>query len=426
MSEADENATHWTSTDAVNAPIDAPTPPMTLSPSFEALYRDNYAFVWRCARRLCVDEAELEDVIQDVFVIAYRRLDCLSPDVRPSTWLFGILRNVIRNHRRTQARRSRRVDAYARSVDIRERQRRRRDAELGERVLASEELADFLGALDENERAVFVLAELEGYTGREIATMLAIKPNTASSRLGLARRAFCAHFDVPRSRGAVSAATRELREHPTSPPSDSRARCWGLIVAALARPAGLVAAPASLLALVTSKLVVSLGLAAAGLVAVVAGVTLASAATPATQTTLDDPDALERRALPGSGSGSASALALADPAAAPAEGDAEPEPVVVTPAPVIAPVAPAAKRIDPGEQLRRARAALIEGDAARALAALEAIPPTDARVRGPRLATEVAALCKLGDVDSARARVDALQSSEPDAALAARLDRACW
>src|SRR5512134_3499043 len=90
-------------------------------PRFEALYRDNYAFVWRCARRMCVDDGELEDVIQDVFVIAYRRLDSLTPGISPSTWLFGIMRNVVRNRARGRGRQHRRLGAIAREVDASER-----------------------------------------------------------------------------------------------------------------------------------------------------------------------------------------------------------------------------------------------------------------------------------------------------------------
>jgi RNA polymerase sigma factor (sigma-70 family) len=132
----------------MNAPIAAGDLAPQSSPRFEALYRDNYAFVWRCARRMCIDDGELEDVIQDVFVIAYRRIDSLAPGIAPSTWLFGIMRNVVRNRARGHGRQQRRLFALARDVEIRERHRQRLETQLGERVLASEMLLAFLRELD--------------------------------------------------------------------------------------------------------------------------------------------------------------------------------------------------------------------------------------------------------------------------------------
>jgi hypothetical protein len=74
-------------------------------PHFDEIYRDHFAFVWRSARRLGVDASSLDDVVQEVFVIAHRRLPSFEGRSSVSTWLFGITLRVARDHRRSRARR---------------------------------------------------------------------------------------------------------------------------------------------------------------------------------------------------------------------------------------------------------------------------------------------------------------------------------
>src|SRR5690606_32145520 len=65
------------------------------------------------------------------------------------------------------------------------------------------------------------------------------------------------------------------------------------------------------------------------------------------------------------------------------------------------------------EQLRLARAALLDGDPAEALALLDRIPARDTSLADARTATRAAALCKLGEVVQAQAEVDALRRRAP-------------
>jgi RNA polymerase sigma factor (sigma-70 family) len=396
-------------------------PEPVLDADFEALYRSNHAFVWRCARRMGIDESELEDVIQDVFVIAYRRRDQLDPQVKPCTWLFGILRNVVRNRARGRGRRQRRVAAYATQVDARERQRRRLETELGERLLADGLLAEFLRELDEGQRSVFVLAELEGYTGKEIAAALGINPNTAHSRLRLARRAFRAHFGLC-DRAAASAKLRELREQDQTPPESAQTRTWSLMIPILARPSW-AAAPAGalasgLLSALGSKLLAALVgvIVAVGLAAVVhepreLGPALAGPAASTSRVT--SPSEAERPLV-----------VLAD--GLELEPELELAPVLVQ-APARAVTAPPkAPAPDVAEPLRQARAALIDGRPAQALALLDDIPSGEARLLEARAATRVAALCKLGEVAEAQAAVTQLRERVPSSPVLARLESACW
>lgn len=416
----------------MNAPISAgdlahcsgthsPAQPIPASPRFEALYRDHYAFVWRCARRMCVDDSELEDVIQDVFVVAYRRLDSLVPGIAPTTWLFGIMRNVVRNRARGRGRQQRRLGAIARDVDASERHRQRLETAFAERAYARELLLGFLRELDESQRAVFVLAELEGHSAKEIAAALAINPNTASSRLRLARRAFCVHFGLEPSSRRAHEVTRPLREQPEQPEPSVQSHSWGLLLAAIAKPGGGLMT-GGLLTAATGKLTTMVG-------------TLTMAATLAVFVVIPS----EPRASAPSASASATSMAprarlssSAEVARISSDAAIELLPSDATDAPVIVQAthprvqAEALDSPAPAEQLRRARAALIAGDPVRTLELLDAIDHDDAAVLGQRSATRVAALCKLGDVEAARLVVSQLREREPTAPVLAQLDGACW
>src|SRR3954471_18819034 len=80
-------------------------------PAFEHVYREHVRFVWRTARRLGVRDVDVEDVCQRVFEIVHRQLPEFRGDARLTTWLFGIVRRVVSDHRRS---------AYERRRDLHE------------------------------------------------------------------------------------------------------------------------------------------------------------------------------------------------------------------------------------------------------------------------------------------------------------------
>ncbi|MCC6747616.1 MAG: sigma-70 family RNA polymerase sigma factor [Deltaproteobacteria bacterium] len=169
----------------VPAPDHASQPPEPAS--FAATYRAEVAQVWRCLRRLGVADADLEDKVHDVFVIAYRRwadYDAARP-ARP--WLAGIALRVASDYRRAAPRRRECTRELSEAVDPRSLP----DAAVAERQ-ARELVLAALEALDEDRRAVFVLHELEGYSVPEIATIVSAPLNTLYSRLRLAREDFAA------------------------------------------------------------------------------------------------------------------------------------------------------------------------------------------------------------------------------------------
>src|ERR1700730_7073255 len=69
-------------------------------PTFAQLYESQFSFVWRSARRLGTPEASIDDVVQEIFLVAHRKLPQFEGRSSIKTWVFGIVINVVRTHRR--------------------------------------------------------------------------------------------------------------------------------------------------------------------------------------------------------------------------------------------------------------------------------------------------------------------------------------
>lgn len=153
--------------------------------SFNDLYTQHFDFVWRNLRRLGVPPGLVEDAAQDTFVVVHRRLADLQPEASAKGWLFSIALRVAHDYRRTQKRKP----TVSLDVDI----TYSVDAGPFENVASLEAnrvLERFLGSLDPDKRAVFVLAELEELSAPEISAALGAGVNTIYSRLRVARERF--------------------------------------------------------------------------------------------------------------------------------------------------------------------------------------------------------------------------------------------
>jgi RNA polymerase sigma-70 factor (ECF subfamily) len=154
---------------------------------FKQVYDDNVAFVWRSLRRLGVREASLKDAVQDVFIVVHRRLEDFDERAHVRTWLFRICMHTARDQRRrAHVRREVFDDA---SLDHAS-SSAKTPVELME---DREALLLFDAALDRlamEQRAVFILFELEEMTGERIAECLGLPLGTVYSRLRRSREAF--------------------------------------------------------------------------------------------------------------------------------------------------------------------------------------------------------------------------------------------
>lgn len=161
-------------------------------PTVESLY-DRYAeYVYWSLCRLGVAKTMLADALQDVFVVVHRRLEEAPDEPYLRGWLFAIALRVASNHRRSARRRwwERRGKTNAHDFEDHAGPRQQEPLERTEHRQRIELFYTLLESLDDDKRAVFILAELEQMSTSEIARVLSINVNTAQARLRSARQRF--------------------------------------------------------------------------------------------------------------------------------------------------------------------------------------------------------------------------------------------
>jgi RNA polymerase sigma-70 factor (ECF subfamily) len=157
---------------------------VTLAQRYSELYEQHLEFVWRSARYLGEPSASLDDAVQDVFLVAYRRFQDFEARSSPRTWLFAITLRVVSDHRRSRRRKTRLLDSVKRMFTDSSPSPFDNTAH-AER---SRTLMSALDALNEGQRAVFVMSDLEELSAPEIASVLNVNLNTVYSRLRTSRR----------------------------------------------------------------------------------------------------------------------------------------------------------------------------------------------------------------------------------------------
>jgi len=160
----------------------------TTPSSFAEAYRDYAQRVARWAHNLGGYGIDVEDVVQEVFLVVSRKLPSYSASGSFTSWLFEITRRVVANHRRRQGRQllSR---ASAETLESAPSQGLDPAAELERRLL----VALFYRALDqlpEKYRTVFVLYEIEDLSTQAISDLCRLKLSTVKVQLVRARARF--------------------------------------------------------------------------------------------------------------------------------------------------------------------------------------------------------------------------------------------
>jgi RNA polymerase sigma-70 factor (ECF subfamily) len=171
----------------------APTPPAIEAraasppwlPVFCAVFRENYAYIARFLRHLGLRERDIDDVAQEVFVVVFQRFHLYDTSRPALPWICAFAVHCARAHRRRAARAP---DADAGRGDATD--SIEGGAPLDETIGARRSIRRGLAALPDEQREVFVLHDLLGFTVPEIAEIVGILTNTAYSRLRLARATF--------------------------------------------------------------------------------------------------------------------------------------------------------------------------------------------------------------------------------------------
>ena len=152
------------------------------------VYAEHFRAVWRNLRRLGVPDHLLDDAVQDVFLVVHRRSADFAGRSSLKTWIFGIVLRVSKDYRRAARRHAARVERYPEAIAVEP--EASCPAEQAARREASRLVHAILDRLDEQERAVFVLVELEQLSVREAAEATGLRLATCQRRLRRARAAF--------------------------------------------------------------------------------------------------------------------------------------------------------------------------------------------------------------------------------------------
>jgi RNA polymerase sigma-70 factor, ECF subfamily len=156
--------------------------------SFDTVYEAEFDFVYRIVSRLA-GKGDIDDLVQEVFVVVHRRLSEFRGDARLTTWLFRIAYRVVGAHTRRERfrRRARELLLFEQSHPAPE------PSDEQARVRAA------LAELSYERRTALVLFEVEGWTADEIARGVRVPTGTVYRRLHEARAAFRKAYGERRS-----------------------------------------------------------------------------------------------------------------------------------------------------------------------------------------------------------------------------------
>jgi RNA polymerase sigma-70 factor, ECF subfamily len=159
----------------------------TRQDEFEQVAMPHTRSLLRVARRLTLDTAVAEDLVQDTLLLAWRGFGQFHAGTNARAWLFRIMFNAFYGHER-KVRSAPPIVSLQSSDGDRELQR-----ELPDRTTASAldsvVVADALSQLSVEHRAVLLLGVVEGLTCQEMADALSLPIGTVMSRLSRARQA---------------------------------------------------------------------------------------------------------------------------------------------------------------------------------------------------------------------------------------------
>jgi RNA polymerase sigma-70 factor (ECF subfamily) len=160
--------------------------------AFEALYRQHATRLYNLASRMMGSKGEADDLLQDIFLQAYRKLGSFRGESSLGTWLYRLAMNhcldVLRNRQTRMGQQTDSLDepdapAVASRTPL-----------VGS--VSRIDLERAIAALPPACRAAFLLHDVEGFGHQEVGTMLGISEGTSKSQVHKARmriRYYLAH-----------------------------------------------------------------------------------------------------------------------------------------------------------------------------------------------------------------------------------------
>ncbi len=148
---------------------------------FKLLYKRHHSALWRLALRMCADQQDAQDLVQEAWIRAVERLPEFQWRASLRTWLAGFVLMLWREKYRRQ-RFEQNLFASAEAAESMHYAAPDLDALM--------DVQEAIRALPDGYRALLVLHDIEGFKHEEIAQMLSISIGTCKSQLHYARKAF--------------------------------------------------------------------------------------------------------------------------------------------------------------------------------------------------------------------------------------------
>lgn len=152
--------------------------------AFEALYRTHSGRLFGLVSRMLGSAPEAEDVLQEIFVSAHRKMGGFRGESTLGTWLYRIAVNHCLDHLRSRGAR------MARATESLDHEEAFEPAAVEPAVPSAVSRIDLeraIAQLPHGCRAAFILHDVEGLDHREVAETLGISEGTSKSQVHKAR-----------------------------------------------------------------------------------------------------------------------------------------------------------------------------------------------------------------------------------------------
>ena len=152
--------------------------------AFEEIYRQHAGRLYSLACRMLGNPSDAEDLLQEIFLAAHRKLDSFRGDSALGTWLYRLAMNQCLDYLRSRAARSSQVTD---TLDDEPGWYEPGQADLSGQTVSKIDIERALARLPDGCRAAFVLHDVQGLEHREVASVLGIAEGTSKSQVHKAR-----------------------------------------------------------------------------------------------------------------------------------------------------------------------------------------------------------------------------------------------
>ena len=152
--------------------------------AFEELYRAHSARLYSLLLRMVGGAEDAEDLLQDVFLQAHRKLDSFRGDSSLGTWLYRLAVNQCLDYLRGRQSKMSRVTESFEDEAVQE---PASPAPVVPAAISRVDLERAIARLPEGCRLAFVLHDVEGFAHHEVAGLLGISEGTSKSQVHKAR-----------------------------------------------------------------------------------------------------------------------------------------------------------------------------------------------------------------------------------------------